>query len=113
MRCALVDPVLDAVVSVGMPGMLGMPGTKLGMLVAAGFSIFGGGGLRNVPTPPADQLGSLGGGGCRAAPQPGLSVTVRVPSVHSSAVLKLLLPRGCLGAEACWEGGARYPPNPT
>ena len=61
-KCTQVSPTLGAMVSVRMPGMLGMPG-KLGMLVAAGFSIFGGGGLRNVPTPPADQLGSLGGRG--------------------------------------------------
>ena len=43
-----------AVVTVGKRGMPGMPGKlmgmpgKLGMLVAAGFSIFGGGGLGNV-----------------------------------------------------------------
>ena len=49
-KCTQVSRTLGAVVSVGMGGMLGMPG-KLGMLVPpAGFSIFGGGGLRNVPT---------------------------------------------------------------
>ena len=99
-------------VRVGMPGMLGMPSTKLGMLVPAGFSIFGGGRLRNVPTPPADQLGSLGGRGlCRAAPKPALSVTVRVPSVplllSSTCCPRVFGGRGMLG------GGRQIPPQPN
>ena len=39
------------------------------------------------------------------------SCEFRLPSSVNSRSLKLL-PRECLGAEACWEGGARYPPNP-
>ena len=78
--------VLCAVVSVGMPGMLGMPGTKLGMLVAAGFSIFGGGSLRNVPTVSRQtSSGASAAGGCSAAPSV-LSV-VRVPSAQARASL--------------------------
>ena len=111
MRCTLVSPVLDAVVSVGMPGMLGMPGTKLGMLVAAGFSIFGGGGLRNVPTPPADQLGSLGG---RGVPS---SSSTRTFSHSASSVCALVscpeaAAPGVFGGKGMVGGGRQIPPQP-
>ena len=85
-KCSLVnlDMLLGAVVTVGMPGMLGMPG-KLGM-VAAGFSIFGGGSLRNVPTVSRQtSSGASAAGGCSAAPSV-LSV-VRVPSAQARASL--------------------------
>ena len=105
--------LLGAVVTVGMPGMLGMPG-KLGMLVAAGFSIFGGGSLRNVPTVSRQtSSGASAAGGGRAAPRPALSV-VRVPSAlvceqpqPEAAAPRVFGGRGMLG------GGRQIPPQPT
>ena len=107
--------LLRAVVTVGMPGMLGMPG-KLGM-VAAGFSIFGGGSLRNVPTVSRQtSSGASAAGGCRAAPQPALSV-VRVPSLPSSVCPAQPQPeaaaRGCVGGGGMLGGGRQTPPQPN
>ena len=60
---------------------------------------------------PADQLGSLGGRGVLSSSFSPFSRASPVCPGKGKSVLKLL-PQGCLGAEACWEGGTRYPPNP-
>ena len=99
--------LLGAVVTVGMPGMLGMPG-KLGM-VAAGFSIFGGGSLRNVPT--VSRQTSSGASAAREA-----ELFSRASSLTLGRPCNVL--RGGEAAvpyvntgRACREGGARRPPD--